>query len=159
MQQEMKNKNKKASTIFWILTFACMVAIFYFSQQPANDSSAQSGFVLQLLQKLFPTISISEHIVRKLAHFSEFAGLSLLANSAMLFTKGKLKIVVATSISSLYAITDEIHQIFIEGRACQFGDWLIDTSGAITGMIAFLLIYFLVSTIIRKFKTSKEERK
>ena len=52
-------------------------------------------------------------------------------------------------------MSDEIHQIFVDGRACQFRDWVVDTSGAITGMLVFMLI----CAIINKVKKSKEIKK
>ena len=39
-----------------------------------------------------------------------------------------------------YATTDEIHQIFVPGRACTFVDMLIDLSGAIVGILFIHLI-------------------
>lgn len=152
----MNKRRKKYAVAFWILTIACMCLIFYLSAQPANKSSLQSTFITKLLAQLLNNESLSEHFVRKLAHFSEFAGLSFLFNWSMLFTKGNKQLLTATSFASAYAITDEIHQIFVEGRACMFTDWLIDTSGAILGMLVFLVIYIAFQHIKNKRK-SKEE--
>lgn len=150
MQQETKNKNKTGAIIFWILSILCMGLIFYFSSRTADESSLQSTYLLELLQRIFGEGFLDGHIVRKLAHFSEYAGLALLLNSAIVFSKGKRQMPLAILISSAYSVTDEIHQIFVDGRSCQFTDWLIDTSGAITGSLAFLIIYIIIDKIARK---------
>ena len=51
---------------------------------------------------------------------------------------------VAIGICFLYACTDEYHQLFIEGRAGQFTDVLIDTAGASLGCAIVVLIYKLI---------------
>lgn len=148
MLQESK-KNKTGAIIFWILTAICMCVIFYFSSQPADNSASQSRFILELVRKIFGDNAFSEFIVRKLAHFLEFTGLCVLTNSALVFTKGKRQLLFGIGIASAYAITDEIHQIFVEGRACQFTDWMIDTAGAITGALGFLVIYLILDRFVQ----------
>ncbi|MDO4363669.1 MAG: VanZ family protein, partial [Clostridia bacterium] len=128
MQQE--NKHAKAfAVIFWILTVLCMGAIFYFSSRPATQSAGQSSAVTLFLQKLFRTEAITDHTVRKTAHFTEFAALGFFTNSAVYFTKQKRNLPLGITIGSAYAATDEIHQIFVDGRSCQFTDWALDTLG------------------------------
>lgn len=151
----MNKKDKKGAIIFWALSVICMGVIFYFSSRTADESSLQSTFLLDILQKIFGKSFLDGHIIRKLAHFCEFAGLSLLLNSALIFTKGKRQMPLAIAITSAYAITDEVHQIFVDGRACQFRDWLIDTSGAITGAVAFLIMYIIIDKIINRRKNNE----
>ena len=40
----------------------------------------------------------------------------------------------------LYACTDEFHQLFMDGRAGQFKDVLIDTAGGSTGILLWHVI-------------------
>lgn len=143
----MPKENKRLAVFLWICVGLCMALIFYFSSKPADASAQQSGFLQEIIEKIFGISETSSYIVRKLAHFCEFLGLSLLLNSAVYFSYSKTKPFIATSIASLYAITDEVHQIFVEGRSCQFTDWLIDTAGAITGLIIFTIIYIIISRI------------
>ena len=56
--------------------------------------------------------------------------------------------------ASIYAISDEVHQIFIDGRSCELRDWAIDTVGAILGAIGFLVIYLIIDAIIKKYKSA-----
>ena len=67
---------------------------------------------------------------------------------------GKAKTPAAIICSSIYAATDEIHQIFVPGRACRVLDWGIDTGGAALGAFAVLLII----TLSAKNKASKSKK-
>ena len=46
----------------------------------------------------------------------------------------------AAVFSCIYASSDEIHQLFVPGRAGQVRDVLIDTSGAVAGILLAILI-------------------
>ncbi|WP_288527389.1 VanZ family protein [uncultured Eubacterium sp.] len=155
MQQENK-RSKAIAVIFWILTAICMAIIFYFSSRPANQSAGQSSVVTLFLQKLFHTKAITEHMVRKFAHFTEFAGLGFLINTALYCSTGKQKLPLGIAIGSAYAGTDEIHQIFVDGRSCQFTDWALDTAGIVTGAIIFLILNLIIRKIIEHKKEDKK---
>jgi len=43
-------------------------------------------------------------------------------------------------IGALYALTDEIHQYFVAGRACQLSDVLIDSVGVFLGVCLYSII-------------------
>lgn len=49
----------------------------------------------------------------------------------------------AVLFTSLYGITDEIHQYFVLNRSCEFLDWVADTAGA-------LLMYFIIRWRLKK---------
>lgn len=49
-------------------------------------------------------------------------------------------------ICFLYAVSDEIHQYFVPGRACRLFDVLIDISGS----VFFCLLYFVYLKITNK---------
>ena len=51
---------------------------------------------------------------------------------------------------ALYAVSDEIHQIFVPGRSCQAFDVLIDSSGVLTGTIIMLLFLVLSKKAVRR---------
>lgn len=143
-----------AKIICWALAAVCMAAIFYFSSRTADESEQQSGFFAQLITRLFGIGGFSDFIIRKLAHFTEFAGLGLLFAIALKVQTGKAKTPAAIICSSIYAATDEIHQIFVPGRACRVLDWGIDTCGAALGALAVLLIL----TLAAKNKASKSKK-
>ena len=74
-QKTGKRKNKKKW--IWLAIYAIyIVLIFANSLDPADVSSVKSGTVLQFLNHLLfaDRAVLTEHIVRKLAHFTEYAG-------------------------------------------------------------------------------------
>lgn len=153
------DKSKSLAIFFWVCVGLCMAAIFYFSSQSADISARQSGFIRKIVESIFGISTATDFVVRKLAHFSEFLGLSLLANTALYFTCGRTRAFWGTAISSAYAITDEVHQIFVDGRSCQFTDWLIDTAGAVTGLVIFLIIYIFIGKIILPKQRNRRNKK
>ncbi|MEW6507551.1 MAG: VanZ family protein [Bacteroidota bacterium] len=44
-------------------------------------------------------------------------------------------VIVSILVITLYAAFDELHQLFIPGRYCDFYDWLFDCCGGITGIL------------------------
>ena len=146
------NKSKKAATAFWILTAVVMGLIFFFSAQPADESAMQSNFILDLLNKIFRNAELTDFIIRKTAHFCEFALLCFMFNWSFYFTAGKTQRLLSLGLTSIYAASDEFHQLFVEGRACQFKDWAIDTAGAAFGLLAFIILLFIVGKILNRKK-------
>ncbi|MBR2100724.1 MAG: VanZ family protein [Eubacterium sp.] len=147
MKQEKSKKNKTAAIVFWILTAVAMGLVFFFSSRNADESSLQSGWLLDILNKIFRNEVLSDFVIRKTAHFTEFAGLCFLFNFSFYYTYGKPKRILSLVLTSAYAATDEFHQLFVEGRACQFTDWLIDTAGALAGLAAFAVILMIILKI------------
>ena len=58
----------------------------------------------------------------------------------------KIQFVLSWIIVCIYAITDEIHQLFIPGRAGRIVDVYIDSLGALIGMCCMLLLVKIVKT-------------
>ena len=97
MQQELDSLGKikrfplPAKMLCWALCAACMAVIFWFSSRTAAESSAQSDIFLAFFQKLFGNGFLTDFIVRKSAHFAEFAGLGFLFALAFYIQCGKTK--------------------------------------------------------------------
>ncbi|MGN1420796.1 MAG: VanZ family protein [Eubacterium sp.] len=145
----LKEKNKKLYVwACWTLTVICMGVIFWLSSRTATESSEQSGVIVEFLRRLFGDNIFTDFIVRKSAHCLEFTGLSFLFNLSLYVTKNKPSYILAVILTSIYAATDEFHQLFVEGRSCQLTDWAIDTAGAVLGALGFFVIYL----IIKKYK-------
>ena len=125
---------------FWIclaLLLAWIIFIFCRSLKPADVSTSESQRVLDLLQRLCP-FELSMHLVRKLAHFTEFAVLGLLAG--MLFG-GRCRHLLAgllfsTMIGVLTALCDETIQLFAAGRSGRIQDVRLDIAGVSAGAAA-----------------------
>lgn len=151
------------------LIIAVMVVIFVLSAQDGNDSGGTSGGVTEFVLRLFGIDAGSmspeeftkiEAFVRSAAHFSEYALLAFLS-AFMLYTYklGNLPVLgFAVAFSAVYAVTDEIHQIFVPGRAAQISDWLVDTSGALLGALLMLLILAVYRAVKNRKPQNKKKR-
>ncbi len=144
----MTKSRKIYVTVAWILVVACMVVIFCLSAQNGQESSDLSGSFVQAILDFF-NITVDEGVLRSCAHCLEFMGLSLLIFNAVYSTwECKFTIIYAFLGTVLYAITDEIHQIFVPERAFQISDILVDSTGALIGVVAS----FIILQIILKIK-------
>ena len=146
MQQEKKN-NLTAIIISWALVFICMAIIFWLSSKTADESAAQSSVIVKWIINHFGKNSVTDFIVRKLAHFSEYVGLCFLASNAIHKQNPLIKSFLFTV---LYACSDEFHQLFVDGRSCEIRDWAIDTVGALVGALAFYIIYIIIKKVVKK---------
>ncbi|MDE6088820.1 MAG: VanZ family protein [Oscillospiraceae bacterium] len=137
--------------IFQMSSVLLMILIFYFSAQPADDSTETSSrFCILLARLLYPDydlydLSIREiitdgltFIVRKAAHFTEYAVLGCLFYFD--FHHQKAGFLFAVLLTSAYACTDEFHQLFVFGRSGQLRDVVIDTCGGLCGALAGFII-------------------
>lgn len=134
-------------SVSWLLVVICMGIIYFLSAQNGEESTELShSFVLAFFERL--GITINEGFLRNCAHCLEFMGLSVLIFNAVYATfEMKLTPVIAFTGTVFYAITDEIHQIFVPDRAFQLFDILIDSTGALIGVIASLIIFEIILTI------------
>jgi VanZ family protein len=99
----------------WLPPLVLMGVIFALSAQPSLDSG----------------LGLIDHIGRKLIHFAEYALLCFLWWRALKeVTNARRAALLAFVLASGYAITDEIHQTFVDGRHGTPVDWLIDSAGA-----------------------------
>lgn len=133
---------KPRQIIFAILSIVCMIIIFRFSADNAEESTEKSDFFVNILESL--PIALRNNlsfIIRKTAHFSIYALLGFLI-SGIFFKK---EIFYTLSVCFLYACTDEIHQYFVAGRSCRFQDVMIDTAGSFFGILIFILIMKLLN--------------
>lgn len=99
------------------------------------ESSNQSNIIVNLIVDIFnfSNISTVSNVIRKLAHFTEYLILGILvANMLREYDK---KAYVSIIICILYAISDEVHQLFVPGRSCQVLDMFIDTIGSSIGVV------------------------
>lgn len=116
--------------------------IFQLSNQNGDDSSNLSKEVASF----FVTgdkIAILEPYIRKIAHISEYTIGGMLFFSFFLtyHLTNKKRIFFSLLIGIEYATLDEIHQLFIDGRAGQFKDVVIDTIGITLGICIMMLCY------------------
>lgn len=93
------------------------------------------------------------------AHFCEYLLLALLLTIAINNPKRALwaTALIAVIIASLYGASDEIHQMFVEGRTPDVLDWLTDTIGAFIGAVA--TIWAISALKVSKSRAKDAERK
>ncbi|MDX2283104.1 MAG: VanZ family protein [Bacteroidia bacterium] len=119
----------------WLPLAAWMLVIFLLSHQPGDESKKTSEWVLRLFSwfGIGEPVLLRYHIpflIRKLAHFTEYFILFLLADRAaegLAPPQPRWKVWL---LCVLYACTDEFHQGFMPGRVPTPVDVAIDAAGA-----------------------------
>lgn len=139
-------RTKKRLRLCAVLLVCNIVFIWGNSLLPGSVSGALSGFVKDLLAYVFPDLSGpsggGHGLLRKLAHFTEFACLGALL--CWLLSMLRKPWTIALPGGFLVACGDETIQRFVPDRGPSFRDVLIDTSGVAVGMILLLVGYALV---------------
>ena len=154
------------------LTLAIMVLIFCFSAQSGGESGSLSDTIARMLATAFvggfdnmlteeqaQIIAQMSWPIRKTAHASEYACLAISlvitcwqlhawrcdrkAAMSSLGRRVTLVGIVAFIIAVLYACSDEVHQLFIDGRAGQVTDVFVDASGAAIGCLLMCLAMYV----------------
>lgn len=165
-------KFTKKRIILLLCIFAWMGVIFFMSAQNADESQELSdGIVEEIVEVVSKIIThkpitaqkrdFYSFLVRKAAHMTEYAILAFLCaclatDFSWAYWKG---MVSAWGFATLYAMTDEFHQLFSDGRAGQMRDVLIDSSGALIGLLAFFCICGIMHKVAKtrnKFTTSRQ---
>ena len=141
-----------------ILEILCLVGmIWYFSSQVrSNSANISSGIIRWLLERFYPGFSDlavrprralmreMNIILRKLAHFGEFAlmGQALLSLMRLIRPAMRLRASAAIAWGGAVALAslDEVHQVFVAGRGPQATDVLIDSLGAAFGILLTALV-------------------
>lgn len=140
----MKKRNQILAAVFWLMSAAIAVFIFYMSSYNGDNSADMSQELMSSLN--FPFLNLIDHnVFRKFAHFAEFAALGFNLCGAFHFTFPKIKSFYAMIPCVLYAAADEIHQYFVPDRACRIFDVFVDSLGSLTGILFLLLLLFLIS--------------
>lgn len=144
----MKKSRFFGSVLFWILTICVAVIIFMFSCENGEESKEVSESLLSVIIEKIGNI-VSHNVLRKIAHFSEFAALGFCVSGAIHFTFNKNNFFLSLIPCFLYAISDEVHQYFVPERACRVFDIFVDTCGSSVGILIFLFVFMLTGKIKR----------
>lgn len=146
---------KKIISILLVLIW--MIVIFAFSNMDSTKSNNQSKGAIDKVVEVtidtsnqlgivdkVPTEKQKQNIVnklnkplRKVMHFTIYLILSILVLNALNNFNIKNKTIITIIFCLIYALTDEYHQTFINGRTGQLSDVLIDTLGSILGTIIY----------------------
>jgi VanZ family protein len=132
-----------AAVVFW------MAVIFGLSSQVAEQSDQLSmgitEIITQVVEKAIPAKDIEitslNRFIRKNAHFIAYLVLGMLVINAMRCGgfSGYKSTLLALFLCIIYAISDEIHQLFVPGRGCQVIDVMIDSAGSASGIFLYMI--------------------
>ena len=158
-------KNKYIRQMLIIPVIIWMAVVFKFSNEPAEVSDNTSSRVTRIIVQIITSEQTSENekqeliekidpIVRKIAHFTLYAigGFLIMIYINIYNMDDVKKILYSVLLGTIYASSDEIHQIFIPGRSGQLTDVIIDTMGVATGACLCLIIIQLSTNIANKNK-------
>lgn len=148
--------NKRCQRLFFsVLTIVWMVVIFCFSSDNAEQSSSKSlGIGQTIARVLVPDfdewttekqeewVEGIEYPIRKTGHAAEYAVLGFLCmgtarswlQTGRRERNNKIVVFLAWFAATLYAASDEIHQLFVPGRSGQLSDVILDSIGALVGI-------------------------
>lgn len=163
----MKKIRHKSRYLWFLLAVFWMLLIFHFSDQEAVTSGKMSGGLTGCIAEGINDIfhlnwekaSIEsfanrlEHPVRKMAHMTEYAILAcVLLGNCMQYSQLRRKCGLWAWLGAvLYAATDEFHQLFVKGRSGECADVMIDSIGALFGVLS-------AWAVIRMFTKRKKDR-
>jgi VanZ family protein len=121
-----------------VLTVGIIAFIWIHSMIPGDESAAESGFVLELIKKIIGDGAVTEHIVRKMAHFTEYMVLGIIcyADLWVYGKKGFRFLPTVLYICLAVAVIDESIQLFTVGRSGMLFDVWLDHLGSIFGAMA-----------------------
>ena len=156
-------KNKKKFIIKLLFVILWLGVIFYFSNADASKTTNQSLGLTKTIVTYSLKITNSIHLtnidindtnvdkiiddihpfIRKLAHFTEFFILGILVLIMIKETNLNYYYTFTILFCLFVAILDETHQLFIDGRAGNIKDVLIDTSGSIIYIIINKIFYLI----------------
>lgn len=174
MYAKLRASRKLRAGLAWLAVIVWMAVIFSMSAQTVEQSRDTSTEVTkEVAPSVVPDyVELTESekkdavaeldiVVRKLAHFSEFALLGALLCIALTETRAQgsgvaVAALLASLIASLYAAGDELHQLFVPGRIALFKDYLIDTAGGFFGAALALVAIRILRRIRAERHRSRE---
>ncbi|GMQ56964.1 VanZ family protein [Vallitalea sediminicola] len=147
-----------------IIIIFLMIGINLFSSQTATESDKLSTKIAKVIVVKLGIISENEanddshaiirqadHIIRKTAHFGIYFIFALIL---FIFIYSQIKnplktFFISWIVATIYAMFDEYYQTFIDGRGGQIRDVIIDSLGALCGILVCMAI------ITMKFRKNK----
>ncbi len=160
--------NKRTITIWAVriiliaLIIWWMTVIFGFSAEDGQQSQSFSDRItIKVVKVIYPdydSLTLASQkmhfnkisfLVRKTGHFGEYAILGILWSVFLLSfgrarrLKYRIFTVIPVFICMIYASTDEFHQGFVDGRSPKVMDVIIDTCGALAGVLFILIVRYI----------------
>lgn len=137
----------KKRYIWTAVTVLYVLFVFSNSMKPAVISSADSGKVLTMIQGFMSDSGVdyqwlTEHIIRKIGHFSEYTLLGILLSNAIpaYGLKSEVGWFIHLTAAYLVPFVDETIQLFVMGRSGQISDVWLDCGGVAFGTLLMIMV-------------------
>jgi VanZ family protein len=135
---------------YW-LPLLIWLGVIFIGSSDMMSAEQTSRFLVPFLRWLRPditpeTLAFIHFCFRKLGHVTEYAILAILL-WRLAFRGMNLKLtrsilcVNLWVIATVFAALDEFHQSFVESRTAAYGDVMIDSAGAIFGLVIAYLVF------------------
>lgn len=154
-------KAKKIIHISFIILW--MIIIFLFSAADGKKSEEQSDEIIvttaEIVKKEKLTVEEKDRIinkyivlVRKSAHFFLYFILGILVYLYIhnIYDTSLKTFIITIIVCTIYAISDEIHQMFSIERAAEIRDIIVDMGGSLLAEALLTLIFIVKSKIKKK---------
>lgn len=131
--------------ISYALLLGWMVVIFVLSSEGHSTSSGRSDAIVQALQSIGVSwqTDLLTFLTRKAAHTVAYLALGVLAFNVVRQYRlsGHVTVAVSTLVVVLYAMSDELHQLFVPERSGEVRDVLIDSVAGLLGVLLAKFVY------------------
>lgn len=131
--------------ISYTLLLGWMVVIFVLSSEGHNTSSGRSDAIVQALQSIGVSwqTDLLTFLTRKAAHTVAYLMLGALAFNVVRQHRlsGRMTVAVSVLVVALYAMSDELHQLFVPERSGEVRDVLIDSVAGLLGVLLAKFVY------------------
>ena len=139
---------KKRTILFLILTLLWMGIVFCFSAETAEVSKKTSLSVMERIIEIFD-INITnkahfEALLRSFAHLALFLLGGAFSCALFTLSSPNKKYLYCAVFGVIYAFLDEVHQIFVPGRAFELKDIFIDLVGFFIGALAVVILIKII---------------
>ncbi len=150
--------------IFTIALVACIAFIFHNSLEAGALSSARSQAIMAKINAILARVDLgplSEHTIRKLAHFAEFTLEGFLLMLCLrVYTARFVRHISWPLLGGMStALMDETIQRFIPGRSSQVTDVWIDMGGVVFGALVAMVVLLIVRALMAFHHIKKENRR
>ena len=158
-------RNPRGARILLVLLVLALVFIWDHSMVPAASSAEESRRVGQWLTPFLEWFvgsgNVTTHLVRKLAHFSEFTLEGFLLMLCLrVYTRRFVRHVSWPMLGGMAtALLDETIQLYVPGRTSSVRDVWIDFGGVIAGLFVALLLLLIVRGLTSFHAMKKENRR
>ena len=149
--------------VFTVALLGCIAYIFHNSLQSGAESSLRSQAVMQAVNETLGKVHLgplSEHTIRKMAHFLEFTleGFLLMLCLRVYTARFVRHMSWPLLIGMGTALMDETIQLFIPNRTSMVTDVWLDMLGVVAGLFLALVILLIVRACMAFVRIENENR-